>query len=166
MNIKLALPTLLLIAAPAALSAAEPPAVGIQGALIFPVGDLTNAASPGIQLGGHARWDFGRGHGLMARADLGLYGSKDGTKVTSFGGGADYTYHVDRNRRGIYFLAGLSFMNYEVSHGGSASRSGFGPALGLGYDHTRNLGFQLRYTNHNLDGASMGSLNLGVTWTF
>lgn len=161
------LPVMLVLAAsPAALHAADPPALGVQAAVAFPVGDLPDVAKPGILLGGHGRWDFGGGHGLMARADLGLYASKDGASTNSFGAAADYTYHVDHNRRGLYLLAGVSFMNYSISRGSSASRSGFGPDLGIGYDLTRNLGIQARYTTHSLDGATMASLNLGATWTF
>ena len=158
-------PSALLLLAGPALSAQDV-RVGVQGALAFPANDLTDVANLGLQLGGHARWDFGRGHGLMARLDVTLYGSKDGASTTSFGGGADYTYHVDHDRRGLYLLAGATLTSYSVSGGGTASRSGLGLDVGAGYDLTRNLGLQLRYTTHSLDGATMSSLNLGATWSF
>ena len=158
-------PAAILVLGGTALSAQEV-RVGVQGALAFPANDLTDVANLGLQLGGHARWDFGGGHGLMARADLAFYGSKDGASTTSFGGGADYTYHVDHNRRGLYLLAGATFASYSISGGGTASRSGLGFDVGAGYDLTRNLGLQLRYTTHNLDHATMSSLNLGATWSF
>jgi hypothetical protein len=101
----------------------------------------------------------------MGRADLTFYGSKNSVNTTAIAVGADYTYHFDRNRRGVYFLAGASFMNYNFS-GGPSSRSGLGPDVGLGFDASRNLGFQIRYTTHNLDHATLGSLNLGATYTF
>jgi len=154
----------IVLACGTALSAADP-AFGFQAALAFPVNDLTTPANQGLQVGGHGRWDFGNGHGLMPRVDVAVYGSKDGFSTTSFGAGADYTYHFDHNRRGVYVLGGLSFMSYSISHGGG-SRSGLGPDLGIGFDTDRHLGFQLRYTTHNLDRATMTSLNLGATYTF
>jgi hypothetical protein len=42
---------------------------GVQGALALPDNDLTDNADAGLQLGGHVRWDFGRGHGVMAPGD-------------------------------------------------------------------------------------------------
>ncbi len=150
-----------------AFARAEDPAFGFQAALAFPANDLTNVANLGLQVGGHGRWDFGGGHGIMGRADLAFYGSKDGVSTSSYGLGADYTYHIDHNRRGVYFLAGLSFMGYSLSGGGdSASRSGIGIDLGVGYDLNRHVGLQARYTTHNLDHATMSSLNLGCTYTF
>ena len=158
-------PAIILVLAGTALGAQDV-RVGVQGAFAFPANDLTDVANLGLQLGGHARWDFGRGHGLMARLDVTFYGSKDGASTTSFGGGADYTYHVDHDRRGLYLLAGATLTSYSVSGGGTASRSGLGLDVGAGYDLTRNLGLQLRYTTHSLDGATMSSLNLGATWSF
>ena len=146
---------------------AEDARFGVQGALSFPTNDLTDTANPGIQVGGHALWDFGRGHGLMARADLGLYGSKDGFSTTSLGGGADYTYHIDRNGRGLYFLGGVTFISFNTSgYGHSSSSNGLGIDVGVGYDLDRHLGFQARYMTHNIDSATLSSLNLGVTYTF
>lgn len=148
-------------------ASAADPWFGVQGALAFPVNDLTDAANLGLQLGGHARWDFGGGHGLMARGDVTLFGSKDGASTTSFGVGADYTWHPDRNRRGVYLLGGVSFMSYGISlHGHSDSENGLGLDLGVGYDVSRQLGFQARYTTHNLDHATFATLNLGVTYAF
>ena len=43
---------------------------GVQGGLAFPTGDLTDTASTGVQIGAHALWAFGRGHGLMARVEI------------------------------------------------------------------------------------------------
>jgi hypothetical protein len=157
---------MILTAACAAPAAAAEPFFGLQGALSFPANDLSNVANTGIQVGGHARWDFGGGHGIMARADINLFGSKNGVSTTSFGAGADYSYHLDQNRRGVYFLAGVTMTSYSVSYHGSSSRSGLGLDLGVGYDVDRRLGFQARYTTHNLDGATFSALNLGVTYGF
>lgn len=164
-SLRMLLPALLLGAATAA-GAAEPPALGVQGALVFPANDLTDGANLGLLLGGHGRWDFGNGHGLMGRADLTFYGSKNDNTIHSIDAGADYTYHVDRNRRGLYLLAGVSFINYDNSHAGTSSQSGLGVDVGLGYDLDRHLGLQLRYITHNIDHGTLSALGLGVTYTF
>jgi hypothetical protein len=158
------LPALLL--ATGAAHAAEP-AFGFQGALALPTGDLSDMAGLGLQAGGHARWDFGRGHGIMARADATFYGSKHGVTTSSLAAAGDYTYHLDQNRRGLYFLAGISFINYSHSWNGvSNSNNGLGFDIGAGFDLDKHLGLQARYTSHNLDSIGYGSLNLGVTYTF
>jgi hypothetical protein len=156
----------LLLAAASAAGAAEPPAFGLQAAVAFPANDLTDVANLGIQFGGHGRWDFGHGHGLMGRADLTFYGSKDGASTDSIGAGADYTYHFDHNRRGVYLLAGVTFMNYSVSYHGTHSHSGLGPDVGVGYDVDGHLGLQIRLTSHDVDHSNLYSLNLGATYTF
>jgi len=156
-----------LMAACGSLASAAEPVFGVQGALAFPVNDLTNVANLGLQAGGHGRWDFGGGHGLMARADVTVFGSKDGASTTSFGAGADYTWHPDRNRRGVYLLGGVSLMSYGISfHGHSDSKNGLGLDLGVGYDFDRHMGIQARYTTHNIDHATLATLNLGVTYAF
>jgi hypothetical protein len=165
LNVLKALIPVALVVAAAAPLAAQDAQVGGQAALAFPVNDLTNIAELGLTVGAHARWDFGHGHGLMARGDVALYGSKNGFNTNSYAAGADYTYHIDHNRRGLYFLGGLSFMTYSVSHGGS-NHSGLGISLGAGYDLTRNLGLQMRYTTHSVDHGTFSSLNLGATYTF
>ena len=140
---------------------------GIQAALALPQGDLSDVANMGLQVGGHARWDFSGGHGLMARGDFAAYGKKDGITVSSILLAADDTFHLHQNRQGIYLLAGLSHQNVNYSGWDShSSDSGLGIDLGAGLDLNRNLGFQLRYTTHNLDHATIASMNLGVTWTF
>ncbi|BDU72741.1 outer membrane beta-barrel protein [Mesoterricola silvestris] len=147
-------------------SAAEP-VFGVQGALAFPVNDLTDAANLGLQVGGHGRWDFGGGHGLMGRADITIFGSKDGVNTTSYGLGADYTWHPDRNRRGVYLLGGVSLVSYSLSgHGHSDSKTALGLDLGVGYDLDRHVGLQARYTTHNVDSVTLAALNLGVTYSF
>lgn len=140
---------------------------GVQAALAIPQADLSDVANMGLQVGGHARWAFGGGHGLMARGDFASYGKKDGVTTTALTFAADYTYHLDRNKQGFYLLAGLSHqsMNYS-GWGAHSSDSGIGFDFGAGLDVNRNLGAQLRYTTHNLDRATVASLNLGVTWTF
>ena len=146
---------------------AAEPVFGVQGALSFPVNDLTNTANLGLQAGGHGRWDFGGGHGLMGRGDVSVFGSKNGASTTSFGVGADYTFHPDRNRRGIYLLGGVSLVSYGVSlHGHSDSQTGLGLDLGVGYDLDRHMGIQMRYTTHNVDHNTNAALNLGVTYSF
>ncbi|WP_306598694.1 outer membrane beta-barrel protein [Geothrix sp. 21YS21S-2] len=141
--------------------------LGVQGGLVLPSGDLSDSASLGLQVGGHARWDFGRGHGLMARADLTSFGRKDGYGSSSLGIGADYTYHFDRARRGVYVLAGLSAQNYSRDFPDGTSRdSGLGIDLGAGYDLDRNLGLQARFTSVNAGHDTLTALCLGVTYTF
>lgn len=140
---------------------------GVQAALAIPQGDLSDGANLGLQVGGHGRWDFGSGHGLMGRADFTTYGTRHDFTATDLGFGADYTYHVDHNRRGLYFLGGVSFQNYDMKLSGhTESYSGLGIDLGIGFDVDRNLGFQTRLTTHNLDSTVFTSLNLGVTYTF
>lgn len=161
--------TVMLAIASGAFLAAATPQWGVQGALAFPQGDLSDSASVGLQGGGHARWDFGQGHGLMARGDLTLYGQRHGFSDDSLGIAADYTYHLDRNRRGLYFLGGLSLVDYhwDARDGRSHTDTVLGPDLGVGYDLNRNVGLQGRYTFHSASGSSsLDSLNLGVTYTF
>lgn len=166
--LKVLMPALLVIASGAFLLGASPQ-FGVQGALAFPMGDLSDSANVGVQAGGHARWDFGRGHGLMARGDVTVYGQNNGSSDTSLGIGADYTYHVDQNRRGFYLLGGLSVVDYhwDTRDGYSHTDSSLGPDLGIGFDLNRNLGLQARYTFHSGSYSSdLNSLNLGVTYTF
>ena len=155
----LLLPTLLA----AGSLAAGTPEWGIQGALAVPTADLADSAGMGIQGGANAKWDFGGGHGIMGRADMTLYSGKNGSTDSSFGVAADYTYHPEHNGRGLYFLGGLSLLNYSAGHGSS---SGLGLDLGVGYDQDRHIGYQIRYTTHSIDSATLASLNLGVTYTF
>jgi hypothetical protein len=144
--------------------AAQVPQFGMQGALAFPGGDLADSADVGLQVGGHVRWDYGRGCGLMARVDLTAYGRKDGYNASSLGAGADFTYHFRQNRRGLYALAGLSLQNYsrEVPYG-SIHDNGLGVALGLGYDLDRHIGLQARLVSGQ---ESLSSFNLGMTYSF
>jgi hypothetical protein len=149
------------------LAAAEPH-FGAQAALAFPVSDLGDDGYVGLQLGGHGRWYFKNGHGLMARADVSFYGSNKGTDVTGWGVGADYTFHVDQRPTGVYLLAGLSHINYHASYSNRTWNDGnLGINLGAGYDLDSHLGLQVRYTSTSLDhNRTYGSLNLGATYTF
>ena len=143
--------------------AAASPELGVQGALAVPTADLSDSAGLGIQGGANARWNFGAGHGIMGRADLTLYSGKNGSTDSSFGLAADYTYHPDHNGRGVYVLAGLSLLSYSAGH---RSDSALGLDLGVGYDVDRHIGYQIRYTTHNINSATLASLNLGVTYAF
>lgn len=147
--------------------AAQEAHFGVQGAIAFPTGDLGDNADLGLQLGGHVRWNFGAGNGMMARVDLTSYGSKDGVTTSSFALGADYTYHVNQNPLGFYFLAGLSLQDcHRDFPDGSINDNGLGVDLGVGYDLTRNLGLQARLTSQSADNGNLTALNLGVTYTF
>jgi len=165
---KAIMPALIVIASGAFLLGATPE-YGVQGALSFPTGDLSDSASVGLQGGGHAQWNFGSGHGIMARADLTLYGQHHGSSDTSVGFGGDYTYHLDQNRRGLYFLGGLSVLDYHWTdqYGYSHTDASLGPDLGVGYDLDRHVGLQARYTFHSgANSTALNSLNLGVTYPF
>jgi len=140
---------------------------GVQGALSLPAGDLSDNAGGGLQVGGHARWAFNGGHGIMARADATFFGQKYGVDVSDLAFGGDYTYHFERRQRGLYVLAGLSQQNYRTSFQGySQSDSSLGLDLGAGYDLDRHLGLQARYTSSNVNEMTYAALNLGVTYTF
>ena len=140
---------------------------GVQGALSLPTNDLADNANGGLQGGGHVRWDFNRGHGLMARADVTLFGKNDGVEVSDLAVAADYTYHFERRQRGMYVLGGLAQHNYHTSYRGSSRNDGgLGLDLGAGYDLNRNLGLQARYTTNNFSDMTYSALNLGVTYTF
>lgn len=149
------------------LSAAEP-RFGAQAALSFPVSNLSDDGNVGLQLGGHARWHFKQGHGLMARADVAFYGSNNDTSVNAWGVAADYTYHVEQRPQGLYLLAGLSHLNYHASYNNHTWNDGnLGFDLGAGYDLDKHLGLQVRYTSTSLDhNRTYGALNLGATYTF
>ena len=162
-------PVLAILLAGTALSlAAQDVQFGVQGGISLPAADLSNKASLGLTGGGHARWDFSQGHGLMARADLDLFTSNGGTNVTGLGVAADYTYHLERRPAGFYFLAGLNQLSFRTSPsaGPSRSDSSFGIDLGAGYDLDRHLGVQARYTTNSFNSLSYAALNLGVTYTF
>ena len=162
----LILPVLALGLAAAPL-AAQDARFGVQGALAFPTGDLGDNAGVGVQLGGHVRWNFGQGQGLMARADFTSYGSRYGVDTSSFALAADYTYHPHRDQLGIYLLAGLSFQDCHRSFpDGAVNDNGLGLDLGVGYDLNRNLGLQARITSQSADNGNLTALNLGVTYTF
>ena len=149
-----------LMAAPLA---AQDVRFGVQGAVSFPTGDLSDVANLGLQLGAHARWNFHEGHGLMARVDLTSYSRNDGYGSSSLGAGADYTYHLSRNQRGFYFLAGLSVQDYSRDFpDGTAHDSGLGLDLGAGYDLDRNFGLQARVTSIDAGHATLAALCLGV----
>jgi hypothetical protein len=158
----------ILVAGTTALAlAAQEPRFGVQGGLSIPAGDLTDNAYMGLQVGGHARWNFNHGHGLMARGDVTLYSQNNGVNVTGLGAGADYTYHLERRQIGTYVLAGLSVQNYHSSFSNySRNDSALGLDLGLGYDLDRHLGLQARYTTHNMNDYTYAALNLDVTYTF
>jgi hypothetical protein len=146
---------------------AEVPHFGVQGGVSLPAQDLADNASLGLQLGGHARWNFKHGQTLMARADMTLYDQNNNTNVTTFGVGADYIYHLERRPSGLYLLAGLSNQNYHTSFTNSSRNdSGLGIDLGAGYDLDRHLGLQARYTTHSFNGLTYAALNLGATYTF
>jgi len=162
-------PVLAILLAGAALSlSAQDVQFGVQGGIALPAADMSNKASLGLTAGGHARWDFSQGHGLMARADLNLFTSNGGNNVTALGVAADYTYHLERRPAGFYFLAGLNQESFRTSPdvGPSRSDSSFGIDLGAGYDLDRHLGFQGRYTTNNFSSLTYAALNLGVTYSF
>jgi len=147
--------------------AAQDARFGVQGALSLPANDLASNADTGLQLGGHARWAFNGGHGVMARADLTFYGQSNSISVNSIAVAADYTYHFEQSQRGPYLLAGLSQQNYHTSFPSySRNDSGLGVDLGAGYDLDRHLGLQARYTTNSYSNLTYSALNLGVTYTF
>jgi hypothetical protein len=147
--------------------AAQDLRLGVQGALSFPGGDLSDAAQPGLQVGGHLRWDFRQGHGLIARVDWTAYGDKNDVSTSSAGLGADYTYHFERTQRGFYVLAGLSMQTYRRDYpDGYVNDSGLGLDLGVGYDLDRHLGLQARLTSQSVNHATLTALNLGASFTF
>ena len=158
--------TILIMGSALALSAQQP-RFGVQGAVSLPTGDLSDNAGAGLQGGGHATWDFTEGHGLMARADLTVYGQNQGVDVSDLALAADYTYHFERRPKGLYVLAGLSGQSYHTSfHGYSRTDHGLGLDLGGGYDIDRHVGLQARYTTNNYSDITYSALNLGVTYTF
>ena len=160
------LPVLLAVLGGPSLTADEA-RLGVQGGMAIPLGDLSDVANLGFQAGVHGRWDLGSGHGLMARVDYAGYGSKQGNSTWDLGGGVDYTYHLNQNRRGPYLLAGMSIQEYNVTNAGSnIYLRGLGFDLGLGYDLDRNLGLQTRLTTHNLNNSTFTSMNVGITYSF
>jgi hypothetical protein len=148
--------------------AAQLPRFGVQGAVSLPSQNLSDNAGLGLQLGGHARWNFNRGQALMARADLALYDQNNGANVTGLGLGADYIYHLERRPVGLYLLGGLSSQNFHTSYPASSRNDTvLGIDLGAGLDLDRHLGLQARYTTHNLGGGLVyGAFNVGATYTF
>jgi hypothetical protein len=158
--------TILIMGSALALSAQDI-RLGVQGGVSLPAGDLSSNATLGLQLGGHAKFEFRGGHGIMGRVDLTFYGQNSGTNVTDLAVGADYTYHVEGRQQGLYVLAGLSDQNYHTGFPNfSRNDSGLGIDLGLGYDIDRHLGLQTRWTTNSFSGLTYSALNVGVTYTF
>ena len=149
-------------------ASAQEPLFGVQGALSFPGGDLSDTAGLGLQFGGNARWAFGGGHGLMGRVDYTYYGQKNDINTSSLAVAADYTFHLDRTRHaGTYLLAGLNMMNYDLGYpDGTTNHNTLGLDLGLGYDVDAHLGYQLRMTTNSFNSQTMSALNLGITYSF
>jgi len=146
---------------------AQTPRFGVQAGLSMPTNSLGDNANAGLQLGGHAKWDFKRGHGVMGRADLTFYGQNHDIDVTNLAAAADYTYHLEGGQQGVYLLGGLSLQNYHTSFPAtSRNNSGLGLDLGAGYDLDRHLGLQARYTTTSFSDFTYAALNLGVTYTF
>ena len=160
--------TILILILGSALSlTAQEARVGVQGALSIPANNLADNAGSGLQLGGHAQWDFRGGHGLVARADLTFFGQSNNTSVNDLALGVDYTYHFEHRQRGVYLLAGLSQQNYHTSFPGqSRNDGGLGIDLGAGYDLDSHLGLQARYTTNSFSDITYAALNLGVSYTF
>jgi len=146
---------------------AQTPRFGVQGALSLPANDLSDNADLGLQVGGHARWSFNQGQGVMVRADAASYSENDTVKVRGLALAADYLYHLERRNHGLYLLAGLASQYYHTSYDGHTDNdSGLGLDLGVGYDLDRHVGLQARYTTSSLDHVTYDALNLGVTYTF
>jgi len=142
--------------------------VGVQAAVVFPSGDLGDGAGLGLQGGGHVRWAFAQGHGLMARADVTVFSDRNDAKSTSLAAAVDYTYHFDRNQQGFYVLAGLCVQDYHREFpDGTLNDNGLGLDLGVGYDLDRHFGVQARVTSQSASySTTLTSLNLGVTYSF
>jgi hypothetical protein len=158
--------TILIMGSALALSAQDV-RLGVQGGVSLPAGDLSSNATLGLQLGGHARFEFREGHGIMGRVDLTFYGQNSDTNVTDLAVAADYTYHVERRQQGLYVLAGLSQQNFHTGFPDySRNDNGLGIDLGVGYDLDRHLGMQARYTTNSFSGLTYSALNVGVTYTF
>ena len=146
---------------------AQTPHFGVQGALSLPTNRLSDNGNTGLQLGGHAKWDFRGGHGLMGRADVAFYGQNHDIDVTNLAAAADYTYHLERGDQGAYLLGGVALQHYHTSFpGNSRNDGGLGLDLGAGYDLDRHLGLQVRYTTASFNDFTYSALNLGVTYTF
>lgn len=164
--LKVFIPALLTLATGASLFG-EQPQWGVQGGLSVPSADLSDSANLGLTGGGNGKWNLGRGHAVIGRADLALYGRKNGNSDSSVAVAGDYTYHLSRNQQGLYFLGGVSVMDYSWSRqDNSRSDTALGLDLGVGYDLDRNVGLQARYTTHSVSGGTLDALNLGVTYTF
>lgn len=147
--------------------AAQTPRFGVQAAISLPASDLSDNADLGLQAGGHVRWSFNHGQGIMARVDVASYGENDGVKVRGVALAADYLYHLERRDRGLYLLAGLASQHYHTAYDGySDNDDALGLDLGVGYDLDRHLGLQARYTTSSLSNVTYDALNLGVTYTF
>ena len=157
---------LLIIGTALSLSAQEV-RFGVQGAVSIPAANLSDDANLGLQVGGHARWGFRHGQGVMVRADAAFYSQNNGTNVNDLAFGADYTYHLSGHQTGPYLLAGLSQHTYRTSfQDGTWNNNGLGLDLGGGVDLNRNLGLQARCTTNNFNGFTYSALNLGATYTF
>lgn len=140
---------------------------GVQAAASLPTSNLSDNAYVGVQGGGHMRWDFSHGHGIMFRADLAVYPQNGGTSVNGFAVAADYTYHLEGHHTGLYVLGGLSQASYHTSFSSySRSDSGLGFDVGAGYDIDRHVGLQARYTSYSFTGLTYSAMNVGVTYTF
>ena len=129
--------------------------LGVQGAVAFPGGDLQDAAGPGLQLGGHLRWNFGQGHGLMARVDWTSFGDHDGVSTFPAPPWRPTTPTISTAPSGVYLLPGCHADLPPGLPGRPVNNSGLGLDLGLGYDLDRHLGLQARMTSSSMDHATL-----------
>ena len=149
--------------------------LGLQVSYANPYGDMSDLAGPGFGVGLVGEWALGKHFGIRARADFMRFGEEKTekilvliddigvrvdreTKCDAWGLSADFVYRADTHDIGFYGFAGLGFtdikLNQEIVFEGSVfdnesdscSSSGFSFSTGIGYNFTRNVGIETKYT--------------------
>ena len=154
----------------------------------------TDAAYYGFGAGAFCRWDPKDNHGFRLRADYLLFGDKekksqiqtitDSVNIVAIM--ADYIYSFDSPNKGFFLLAGAGSLitkwerEFKGANTGSESctQSTIGASAGFGYNFTKNIGSEIKYTKafdleHEVPSepwikldADWGWVQVSVNWRF
>jgi len=144
---------------------------------------MSLAASGGFGVGVQTACDLGGGNAIVPRLDY-LYAT-DSTSAAAvslsataniFTLGADYNYYFSqRTGKGAFLLAGLGVAAATIdlsgsSEGASASTSNHQtviyPEAGLGYQFTPHLGAELLYKDLNFQNVNLVVGGIPITYSF
>ena len=160
--------------------AAEPTEAGIQGALVFPQGDLRSAVNgrTGFSVGVHGAIDLQGGSELRPRIDFTRYDGgafslsslSSSTTVEAVGVGVDYLRYLEGRRRGLYGVAGIELNWWNAQYRFSPSTRTTTPSLMLGAGHRFNssvaMEFNVDFGQFRSSAGTASSIKGGVFYRF